>query len=95
MKKMLLAMLMLIAQEGMCRDVPKNVSLSESGIKKKIIEESLANYSGNCPCPYSTMRNGRACGGRSAYSKPGGASPICYDKDVSKEMVNQWRLENR
>jgi hypothetical protein len=24
------------------------------------------------------MRNGRACGGRSAYSRPGGAAPLCY-----------------
>lgn len=30
-----------------------------------------------CACPDDSMRNGRACGGRSAYSRPGGASPLC------------------
>nr|WP_312795593.1 SOS response-associated peptidase family protein [Tianweitania sp.] len=24
------------------------------------------------------MRNGRRCGGRSAYNRPGGRSPVCY-----------------
>jgi hypothetical protein len=96
MKKvlLLLLLLMLFANEGVCREEAKNVPLSESSIKKKIIAESIASYSGNCPCPYSTMRNGRACGGRSAYSKPGGAAPVCYEKDVSQEMVNQWRRDN-
>ncbi|MGV1910363.1 SH3 domain-containing protein [Agrobacterium vitis] len=35
-------------------------------------------YVGTCDCPYDLMRNGRACGGRSAYSRPGGRSPQCY-----------------
>lgn len=33
---------------------------------------------GRCDCPYDLMRNGRACGGRSAYSRPGGRRPACY-----------------
>ena len=33
---------------------------------------------GSCDCPYDLMRNGRSCGGRSAYSRPGGRSPACY-----------------
>ncbi len=36
---------------------------------------------GSCSCPYDTDRAGRRCGGRSAYSKPGGASPKCYTTD--------------
>lgn len=31
-----------------------------------------------CQCPYDIDAAGRRCGGRSAYSRPGGASPICY-----------------
>lgn len=64
---------------------------SDSEIKRAIIEQSLASYPGPCPCPYNTMRNGRACGGRSAYSKPGGYSPICYESDVSEEMIEQFK----
>ncbi len=33
---------------------------------------------GRCDCPYDLMRNGRLCGGRSAYSKPRDRSPVCY-----------------
>lgn len=35
-------------------------------------------YVGRCDCPYDLMRNGRLCGGRSAYSRPGGRNPSCY-----------------
>ncbi|TCR07358.1 SH3 domain-containing protein [Neorhizobium sp. JUb45] len=35
-------------------------------------------YVGTCDCPYDMMSNGRRCGNRSAYSKPGGRSPQCY-----------------
>ncbi len=35
-------------------------------------------YIGTCDCPYDLMRNGRRCGGNSAYSKPGGRNPQCY-----------------
>lgn len=37
--------------------------------------------SGSCDCPYDITSNGSACGGRSAYSQPGGAEPICYTTD--------------
>lgn len=64
---------------------------SDASIKKKIIEESINSYSGNCPCPYNVARNGSSCGGRSAYSRAGGASPICYPKDVTKEMIREYK----
>ncbi|MGQ5719072.1 hypothetical protein [Pseudochrobactrum asaccharolyticum] len=35
-------------------------------------------YVETCDCPYDLMRNGRRCGGNSAYSKPGGRNPQCY-----------------
>lgn len=56
-------------------------------IKRQMIEESIASYPGSCPCPYNTMRNGRACGGRSAWSKKGGHAPICYDTDVTRDAL--------
>ena len=64
---------------------------TDSQVRQQIIHESILNYSGNCPCPYSTMRNGNRCGGRSAYSKPGGASPICYPRDVTPLMIQTYR----
>lgn len=46
------------------------------------IYDSLQESDGNCPCPYLLNAGGNICGGNSAYSKPGGDSPICYPIDV-------------
>lgn len=64
---------------------------SDQSIRQKMIEESLASYPGNCPCPYNRDRAGRSCGKRSAYTKPGGYSPLCYPSDVTQEMVDNYR----
>jgi hypothetical protein len=64
---------------------------TDAEIKQAIINESIASYRGNCPCPYNTDRAGHRCGARSAYSRPGGASPICYAKDVTQKMVDDYR----
>ena len=66
-------------------------SINRDAIIQKIIERSIRNYSGSCPCPYNTMRSGRRCGGNSAYSKPGGRSPICYPSDVTEAMIAAFR----
>lgn len=69
--------------------------LSDQQVKRKIIQESIASYPGNCPCPYNSARNGSRCGGRSAWSRPGGYSPICYESDVTQKMIRSWRKQNR
>ena len=60
-------------------------------IIQNIISESIANYSGNCPCPYNKASNGSSCGRRSAYSKVGGYAPICYTQDVTPAMVSTYK----
>lgn len=69
--------------------------LSDSQIRDRIVAESKASYPGNCPCPEDLDRAGRRCGARSAWSKPGGRTPICYAKDVSEEQVRQYRQRLR
>lgn len=54
-----------------------------------LIQQSRSNYSGNCPCPYDRDRAGRRCGGRSAYSRAGGASVLCYPSDVTTAEQSQ------
>ncbi len=68
---------------------------SEAQVKQQIIRQSIAAYPGPCPCPYSVMRNGRSCGGRSAYSRPGGYAPICYPGDVTQAQIEAWRQSHR
>jgi hypothetical protein len=71
------------------------VQKSDADIKQAIIKESISSYRGSCPCPYNTDRAGRRCGGRSAYSRPGGAAPICYEKDVTPKMVAEYQKRTK
>jgi len=48
-------------------------------IRQQIIQESVSASS---------------CGRRSAYSRPGGASPLCYPSDVTDEMVAEWKQQH-
>lgn len=67
---------------------------TDSQIIQDIINQSIASYSGTCPCPYSIDSAGRMCGGRSAYSRPGGAAPICYASDVTPQMISDYRKQH-
>jgi hypothetical protein len=66
-------------------------SNSDQQIVQNIINESIANYSGRCPCPYNRASNGSSCGKRSAYSRAGGYSPLCYDSDVTSAMISSYK----
>lgn len=68
--------------------------LSDGEIKRKIIQESIDEYEGNCPCPYNVAANGSECGERSAYSRQGGEEPICYPRDVSPQMIREYRARH-
>lgn len=74
--------------------IPQNTQkpqLSDSQIRIALINRSIALYRGACPCPYNVMRNGRRCGGDSAYSSPGVASPLCYERDITAAMIADYR----
>jgi len=68
---------------------------TSSEIRSLMIAASLASYPGSCPCPYNVDRGGRACGRRSAYARPGGRSPLCYDSDISEAAVKEFREANK
>ncbi|HEX8526161.1 hypothetical protein [Allosphingosinicella sp.] len=70
---------------------PTASAQSDAQIKQRLIRQSIANYSGSCPCPYNVDRAGRRCGARSAYSRPGGAAPLCYASDVSAAQLRAAR----
>ena len=64
---------------------------TDEQVRERLIRQSIQSYSGNCPCPYNTDSAGRRCGGRSAYSRPGGKAPLCYPEDISQEQVERNR----
>jgi hypothetical protein len=67
---------------------------NDAEVKQLIIQESIASYPGNCPCPYNRAANGSKCGKRSAWSKAGGYSPICYEEEVTPQMIDEWRRQH-
>lgn len=69
----------------------KGAGKTDDQIAQILIRQSINAYSGSCPCPYNTTRAGHKCGRRSAYSKPGGASPLCYRGDVTPRMIQAYR----
>ncbi|QZN94911.1 hypothetical protein [Symbiopectobacterium purcellii] len=75
--------------------IAKAQPVNNDQIKQAIIDESIAAYSGNCPCPYHSARNGSSCGKRSAWSRPGGYSPICYKNEVTQEMIDTWKKRHK
>jgi endonuclease YncB( thermonuclease family) len=64
---------------------------SDEQIVQILLARSQASYGGSCPCPENHNRAGRRCGKRSAYSRPGGVSPLCYSRDVTPAMIAEYR----
>ncbi|WP_425053970.1 SH3 domain-containing protein [Psychromarinibacter sp. S121] len=77
------------------RSVAPPSSAEVSRAKAEIIRQSINSYSGSCPCPYNTDRAGRRCGGRSAWSRPGGYAPMCYESDVSPARLATYFARQR
>ena len=68
---------------------------SDAQVRELIVRDSIAAYTGNCACPYNTDRAGHACGARSAWSRGGGYSPICYVLEVTDSQVQKFRDQHR
>jgi hypothetical protein len=69
-------------------------ALTGAAIAAIIIKASRDQYYATghpCACPDDRARNGSSCGARSAYSRPGGAAPLCYLSDVTPAMIESYR----
>jgi hypothetical protein len=69
-------------------------ALTAAAIAAIIVKASRDQYYATghpCACPDDKARNGSSCGARSAYSRPGGASPLCYPSDVTAAMIEAYR----
>ena len=73
---------------------PTAPRLTDRQIKQRIVDDDIARTPGNCPCPFHRDRAGRRCGKRSAYSRPGGYEPLCYTRNVTPAMVEQYRARH-
>lgn len=82
------------AQQAAPSPSDQNETLKDAAIVALIIAASVAAYKSMgrpCACPSDVMRNGRSCGGNSAWSKPRGAKPLCFPSDVTAGMISAYR----
>jgi hypothetical protein len=73
-------------------------ALTAAAIAAILVQASRDQYHATgraCACPDDTMRNGRACGGWSAHSRPGGAAPLCYPHDVTAAMIESYQRQRQ
>lgn len=89
MKRMLVTFFILVFIGG--GSIYAANELTDDEVRQQIIQESLVKYPGNCACPYNVARNGSTCGARSAWSKSGGHKPICFVKEITDQMIQDWR----
>jgi hypothetical protein len=76
---------------------PSGRRSNDAQIVAAIIRQSRNAYYATghpCACPYDRARNGSSCGGRSAYSRPGGAEPLCFPNDVTSAAVAEWKAHH-
>jgi hypothetical protein len=69
-------------------------ALTAAAIAAILVQESRRAYYATgrpCACPDDMMRNGRSCGGKSAYSRPGSARLLCHPSDVPAAMIEKHR----
>jgi hypothetical protein len=84
----------LLLAGGLASSVLAESPLSDQQIAAIAVKASRDAYyrTGHpCACPEDLARNGSRCGGRSAYSRPGGAEPYCYITDVPKDKIDAYR----
>ncbi len=65
----------------------------DDDVRRMMIEESLARFTAECPCPYSYAWNGRQCANNSAYMRRQGETPLCYPSDISQRDVIFYRRQ--
>jgi hypothetical protein len=79
------------------KPINPSTTLAASAIVALLIQESVSAYRASrpCACPYNQTRTGRSCGGHSAWSRAGGAKPLCYPDDVTPAMIAAFRARPR
>lgn len=88
-----IAIALLIASQSPAaqENAPTSEDLTDTEVRQLLIDNAIRGYPGSCPCPYNRVGDGSRCGSRSAWSIAGGASPTCYDSDVTEAEVKRYR----
>jgi hypothetical protein len=69
--------------------------LSDTRIRQQIMRQSQLAYRARCVCPYQVKDAlGRSCHGRHETVSTG-PRPICYPKQVTQKMIDDWKNHQR
>ena len=95
-----IALVLLVSTQAMmARSLEQERPASNGTAAEAVVKRCADIYhsSGHpCACPSDSMRNGQACGHRSAHDKPGGASPVCSVEEVTPDLlVHPAEVEER
>jgi hypothetical protein len=69
---------------------------NDNQLRDRIVRHSISQFRGQCPCPYHLTWSGRRCGDRAAYlqqRRPAGL--LCYSRDVTAQMMQDFRGQRR
>jgi hypothetical protein len=72
----------------------KRNTMTDAAVIAAVILGSIAAYKAMgkpCACPSDTMKNGRSCGGNSAWSRGGGFKPLCFPTDITAGIIQAYR----
>ncbi|TCL06922.1 hypothetical protein [Sodalis ligni] len=67
---------------------------TDDEIRKIILKDYLTYHvtkRGPCPCPDMRAKGDSRCGARSAWSRKENKDVLCYNTDVTKDMIADWR----
>jgi hypothetical protein len=76
---------------GQTKAAKTDAAKTDAEIKQDIIKDSIASYNGSCPCPYNKDRAGKSLRSKECVQQARWACPLCYDKDVTQKMVDEYR----
>lgn len=69
--------------------------LEELTLKSQLVIHSRESFKTlthrRCACPYDTNSLGQECGPNSAYHRNGTLSPLCYQEDIDKRHIHQFK----
>jgi len=85
-KRVLIVLSLVLAASG-----ASAAPMTDAQVEHAIIHEYISSFSTPCACPYQVLRNKTICGAGSGVSHHPGTKPICYRRDVTAQMVRDWR----
>jgi len=88
MKVIVLALAFVIANSAIA------AAMTDNEVRHAIVHESKVRYANICACPYAARSHAKICNAGSGMARHIEVAPVCYSKDVTEQMIRDWRQRN-